>query len=313
MHGLKKSDQRLLKGRMGKHLFVKRLHKEDTRELKLGGRVRFCPMRLFKGVLTAAFKASGLWNHGYRQFMNPMIRDHEFHLKDLDPRLNGLTILHLSDLHLDLDTHLTPILFEKIKDLKYDFAVITGDFNNFTVHMDGTALKEMKSLVAAFSAPIFGVLGNHDSLRDIPALESMGVRMLVNESVTLVHHGAKLLLAGIDDPNIFGTHDLAKALQTTYTPLLSVLLSHSPSIHHEAAEQGVDIVLCGHTHGGQICLPGGRIILRHIDRGPRHVQKGHWIDGRTQGWTSSGTGSCGIPVRINCPPEIVLHHIVAEV
>ncbi len=312
MHGLTKSDERLLKGRMGKHLFSKRLHKEDTRELKLSGHVRLCPMRFFKGIMTLAFKASGLWNYGYRQFMNPIVRENEFRIKGLDSRLSGLTILHLSDLHLDLDTHLTPVLFEKIKNLKYDFAVITGDFNNFTVHRDGTALTEMKNLVAAFTTPIFGVLGNHDSLRDIPSLESMGIRMLLNESTLVTHHGAELLLAGIDDPNIFRTHNMGKALQTTAKPTLSVLLSHSPSIHREAAEHGVGIVLCGHTHGGQICLPGGRIILRHIDRGPRHVQKGHWRDGDTQGWTSSGTGSCGVPVRINCPPEIVLHHLVAE-
>lgn len=312
MHGVTNRNERLIKGRMGKHLFTKRLHKEDTRELKMSGRVRICPMRLFRGVLTAAFKVSGLWHHGHRQFMNPVVREHAFRIKNLDPRLSGLTILHLSDLHLDLDTSLTPILFKKIKDLKYDLAVITGDFNNFTVHMDGTAIDEMAKLIAGFSAPIFGVLGNHDSLRDIPILESLGVRILLNESVTLTHNNATWQLAGIDDPNIFRTHDLEKALETKTKSSLTMLLAHSPSIYSEAAAHNVDIVLCGHTHGGQICLPGGRIILRHIDRGPRHVQKGYWWEGRTQGWTSSGTGSCGIPVRINCPPEIMLHRIVAE-
>lgn len=312
MHGMTQKNQRLIKGRMGKHLFATRLHKEDTRELKMGGRVRICPMRLFKGVLTAAFKVSGLWHLGHREFKNLRVREHEFRISNLDPRLSGLTILHLSDLHLDLDTSLTPIIFDKIKDLKYDLAVITGDFNNFTVHEDGTALAEMAKLIEGFSAPIFGVLGNHDSLRDIPTLEAMGVRILLNESVKLTHNNAEWHLAGIDDPNIFRTHDLAKALLTKTKSSLTVLLAHSPSIHHEAASHDVDIVLCGHTHGGQICLPGGGIIMRGIDKGSRHVQKGHWREGRTQGWTSSGTGSCGIPVRLNCPPEIMLHRIVAE-
>lgn len=296
---------------MGKRLFNQRLHLEDNRELKMGGRVRICPMRLFKPVLKFAFKASGLWARGFREFMNPIVRENRFVIPGLPRELDGFTILHLSDLHLDLDTRLTPVLFQRIRNLKYDIAVITGDFNNFTVHRDGTALKEMGKLFSAFSAPAYGVLGNHDSLRDIETLERIGTRILLNECVRIRHNGFSIRLAGIDDPNIFQTHDIRNALSGVPDAALTVLLSHSPCIHREAASEKIEIVLAGHTHGGQICLPGGRSIRLHNDRGADYVQKGFWSEGATQGWTSSGTGSCGIPVRLNCPPEILLHRITA--
>lgn len=310
MRGMTKKNRRRIIGRMGQRHFTQRLHKEDTRELKLGGRIRICPMRLMKGSLIRFFKITGLWRRGYREFINPVVRHNTFAIDGLDPRLDGLTILHLSDLHLDLDTKLTPVIMDLIRPLKYDLAVITGDFNNFTIHMDGTALGEMKRIMTAFSAPVYGVLGNHDSVRDIEELEEIGIRMLINESVTLTHNGAPCILAGIDDPNIFQTHDLDKALPKQTPPSTPViLLSHSPSIHTEIAEHKVDVVLSGHTHGGQICFPNGGIILGRIDRGDKHVRKGYWKEGPTQGWTSSGTGACGIPFRLNCPPEVILHRL----
>ena len=307
-----KKNRRRISGRMGRRNFSQRLHKEDTRELKLGGRIRICPMRLIKGGLTRFFKITGLWRRGYREFINPVVRHNTFAIDGLDPRLEGLTILHLSDLHLDLDTDLTPVIIELIRPLTYDLAVVTGDFNNFTIHMDGTALDEMQRIMPTFSAPVYGVLGNHDSVRDIPRLEEMGVRMLINESVTIEHNGGSFILAGIDDPNIFQTHNLEKALSKQSPPGTPViLLSHSPSIHNEIADHNIDVILSGHTHGGQICLPNGRIILGRIDQGDKRVHKGYWKEGTTHGWTSSGTGACGIPFRLNCSSEVILHRLTA--
>lgn len=312
MHGTTHAERRRIRGRMGPRLYHRRIFLEETRELKLGGLVRLCPMRLLKPALTVAMKATGLWKRGYQEFLSPVVRRNAFAIPGLPAALEGFTILHLSDLHLDLDARLAPVVAQAIAGLEYDIAVVTGDFNNFTVHMDDTALDEMARLVPVFTAPLYGVLGNHDSLRDVPVLERMGVKMLLNESVLIPRGDAIVRLAGIDDPNIFRTHDLDKALGTPRRHAdLTVLLAHAPCIHRDAAARGVDIVLCGHTHGGQICLPNGYTPRIHKDGGARHVQKGLWRDGPTQGWTSSGTGACGIPVRINCPPEILLHQFVA--
>ncbi len=296
---------------MGSKLLEKRLATENTRELLLGGSVNICPMRIARPVVNLAFKAAGLWKRAHREFMNPVVRENEFQIPSLPEQLRDFKILHLSDLHLDLDTNLTKIIYERVKNLSFDIAVVTGDFNNYTVHTDGQALVEMRSLIPAFGgAPIFGVLGNHDSMRDVPVMEDMGVRVLLNENTRIEKDGAEIAIAGIDDPNIFATHDLDKALAGTDDAAAKVLLSHSPGIHKEAARHGVDIMLCGHIHGGQICLPGGKMLRTYKDQGATHVLRGHWSEGSTQGWTSAGTGSCGVPLRLNCPPEILLHRLI---
>ncbi|MCL1910162.1 MAG: metallophosphoesterase, partial [Kiritimatiellaeota bacterium] len=242
-----------------------RLHIEDNRELVLGGRVRICPMRQLRFAAKIFFMCIGIWWRGRREFRNPVIRENEFAVPGLDPRLNGFTLLHLSDLHIDLDPAFPAILRERIASVagRYDAAVITGDINDLTVHTTEKALREMRDLLPAFSAPVYIALGNHDSLRDVQPLEEAGYRVLLNESVLLEKNGATLRLAGIDDANIFKTHDIEKALEIKDgksdgsgdpSHIKTILLSHPPAIRHEAAAAGVDIVLSGHTHGGQICL-----------------------------------------------------------
>ena len=88
----------------------------------------------------------------------------------------------------------------------------------------------------------------------------------------------------------------------------SILLSHTPEIYRQAAHAGFDIMLSGHTHGGQICLPGG-IAVTLDSVLPRRLGSGAWRHGGMTGYTSKGAGCSIIPVRFNCPPEITLHHL----
>jgi len=90
--------------------------------------------------------------------------------------------------------------------------------------------------------------------------------------------------------------------------LPSLLLSHTPEPYRRAAEAGFDVMLCGHTHGGQICLPGGVPITLDA-RIPRRFGRGAWRYGRMAGYTSPGVGTSIVDVRINCPPEITLHRL----
>ena len=138
--------------------------------------------------------------------------------------------------------------------------------------------------------------------------------MLLNESVRVRRAGRTdgpgLLLAGVDDPNVFATHDLGAALRGRRPGEPVVLLAHAPSVHREAAAAGVSLVLCGHVHGGQVCLPSGRPLARRRWRFPRRVWRGRWTEGSTQGYTTVGVGACGVPLRLNCPPEIVRIRLV---
>ena len=302
-----------IKRRMGAALFAKRVRQEDTRELRLGGRLRWCPMKYAGPAARLAFRLTGLYGRAHREFLDIRLREETFALSGLPPVLDGFTLLHLSDLHLDIDPALPGAIRAALGRAagRYDAAVVTGDFNNFTVHSDAVALRLVAGLRDAFTAPVYGCLGNHDSIRDVPFLERAGYRILLNESVRLRRgpSGPSLLLAGVDDPNIFGTHDLAAALRARRPGEPSVLLAHAPSVHREAADAGVSLVLCGHVHGGQVCLPSGRTLAWRHWRFPRRVWRGRWTEGATQGYTTSGIGACGAPLRLHCPPEAVLVHL----
>lgn len=297
--------------RFGRDLYEKRLRHENERELKLNGKVRFCPVPIFKFILTIVFKVTFLWKRGYRNYLSPKVEEHSLILPRLPKEFDGFRILHLSDLHLDLDAKLVPEIINSIKNLEYDLCVITGDFNNLTVHKSGSAMPETEQLARAIKSPIYACLGNHDSLLDVPYLEAAGVNVLLNEGVELKRDGASIWIGGVDDANIYKSDDIARAFSLAPTNSFKLLLSHTPSTYAKAAAEGVDLVLAGHVHGGQICFPGGVMLHKVIgwknDPSPDRVWVGHWQEGEhTQGWTSRGVGSCGVPLRFNCPPEIGL-------
>jgi predicted MPP superfamily phosphohydrolase len=102
--------------------------------------------------------------------------------------------------------------------------------------------------------------------------------------------------------------NIEKAAQHVPENAPSILLSHTPETFRQAAHAQFDGFLCGHTHGGQLCLPGG-FPLTWDARCPRRMAAGSWTYHGMQGFTSVGSGSSIVPVRLNCPPEIVIHHL----
>ena len=158
------------------------------------------------------------------------------------------------------------------------------------------------------SDPIYGVLGNHDSIAFVTEFEAMGIRMLMNESVMLERGDARLALVGIDDHHFYRLGSIPKATADVPEGLPSILLSHAPEVYRQAAQAGFDVMLCGHTHGGQICLPGGYPATIDADV-PRRMGRGAWRRRGMLGYTSPGAGTSIVDVRINCPPEITLHRL----
>ena len=121
-----------------------------------------------------------------------------------------------------------------------------------------------------------------------------------------------MYLAGIDDAHWHRTGDIAAAAASIPPGAFSVLLSHTPEVYAEAARAGFRLQLSGHTHGGQICLPGGIAVTLEADL-PRRMGSGPWRHDSLIGYTSPGAGCSIVPVRFNCPPEITLHHLKSEV
>ena len=296
--------------RLGKALFRQRLHEQAYKEAGVTHQedfFRWIDQYVdFDRLVVRLVRLAGFFGWGYRNFQAIRIVEHPLYHPRLPPALDGFRLLQLSDIHIDLDRRLVGVIREKLKDLSYDLAVITGDFRNTTNADYQPSVRDTLNLLPAFTAPVFGVLGNHDFIEIVPPLERGGMRFLLNEFSVIDHNGARFYLAGVDDAHFYRTHDLARVREAIPDEAFSILLSHSPEIYWQAASHGFDVMLSGHTHGGQICLPGSVALIK-VCKVPRRMQKGGWTFRNMAGYTSVGTGSCGVPLRFFCPPEMTVH------
>jgi predicted MPP superfamily phosphohydrolase len=257
-------------------------------------------------VIRNALKLTGLYWRGHRNTGRILVKRNDVIFKKLPPLFNGFTILHLSDMHVDMNEAAMQRLIELVGDMRYDLCVLTGDyrgknFGPFEATLDGVA-----RVRAHLKEPIYGVLGDHDTIQMVPGLEAMGIRMLLNECEVIARGDQRIYLAGIDDAHFFRVDNIEKAASQIRKDEFSILLSHTPEIYRQAAHTDFNLLLSGHTHGGQICLPGSiPIILDAVL--PRRMGAGAWQYHNMTGYTSVGAGSSVVPVRFNCPPEITLH------
>jgi len=258
--------------------------------------------------VTAALKLTGLYWRARKNAERIEVRHHDIPLHNLPTSFEGFTILHLSDLHVDMNDGAMQRLIELLPDVAYDACVLTGDYRGKTYGPFDAAVEGLRQVRAQLRGPVFGVLGNHDTIRMVPALEDMGIQMLLNESEMLVRGGQCVHVVGIDDAHFYRVDNLEKAVLQVPDDEFSILLSHTPEIYRQAAHAGFDLLLSGHTHGGQICLPGAIPITLDAVL-PRRMGAGPWKYCNMVGYTSVGVGSSIVAVRINCPPEITVHHL----
>jgi uncharacterized protein len=262
------------------------------------------------GLIRGVLKLGGIYQRGLRNASRIQIRHNYVHSQKLPPTFDGYTLLHLSDLHIDMNDGAMRCLEELLPNLGYDLCVMTGDYRGPTFGPFDAALEGMRRLRSRLRTPVYGVLGNHDTIRMVPDFEDIGVRMLLNECEPITRDNDRIFLAGIDDAHYFRVDNIEKAAANIPHEGFSILLSHTPEIYRQAAHAGFDLLLSGHTHGGQICLPGGiPITLDSVL--PRYMGSGAWTYHGMAGYTSVGAGSSVVAVRINCLPEITLHHLQA--
>jgi hypothetical protein len=257
-------------------------------------------------VIRKALKLTGLYWRGRRNTGRILVKRNDVMFKELPPLFDGYTILHISDMHVDMNEAAMQRVIELVGDMRYDLCVLTGDYRGKTFGPFEAALEGVAKVRAHLKEPVYGVLGDHDTIQMVPAMEAMGIRMLLNECEVIVRGDQRIYLAGIDDAHCFKVENIEKAaLQIPYGEF-SILLSHTPEIYRQAAHADFNLLLSGHTHGGQICLPGSiPIILDSVL--PRRMGAGAWQYHNMSGYTSVGAGSSVVPVRLNCPPEITLH------
>jgi predicted MPP superfamily phosphohydrolase len=260
-------------------------------------------------MILNALRIAGLYGRAQRNTRKIRILDNRLEIGNLPPPFIGKRILHLSDLHTDLDRRITSAIAERLQGLSYDLCVLTGDYRARTFGPFAEALSGLATIRSQLEGPIYAVLGNHDSIRLVPEMEAIGIRVLLNETVVIERDGERLYLAGIDDAHYYQVHNIDKVTAEVPEESISILLSHTPEVYRHAAYAGFSAMLCGHTHGGQICLPGG-IAITWDARCPRRLAAGAWRHGSMLGYTSVGTGSSVVPARLNCLPEITLHELV---
>ena len=231
----------------------------------------------------------------------------ELPIAALPPQLEGLRIAQITDLHLK--PFWSPVydqLIERVCQEAPDLILITGDFvDHKKNHLP--ALPFVRRMVGALSARLgcFGILGNHDGYALGPRLEGTGITLLDGRRHVIEMDGAQLELLGLPG---FLRKDTTRQILNTF-PLKRfgvprLVLSHFPDLIRKAATLLPDVYFAGHTHGGQICLPGGYPIIRH-DSLPRRLSKGIHRAANTWLVISRGLGFTGLPVRLFCPAEVI--------
>jgi len=229
-------------------------------------------IKLFCGLL----RICGLYERGKRNAEDIIFSETSLEFPNLPRSFDGFKILHLSDLHFGSLENIEGKVVQLMEGKSVDLVLLTGDYRTSVHGPIAYPLRALGFLVDNISSGqgFIGVLGNHDGCHMVDPMEKLGIRMLVNEEV-LIHHGDESIqIIGTDDVHYYYSDQAVHALENTWQGF-TIAMVHSPEIYDIAAEQGVNLYLSGHTHAGQICLPGGIPLVKHLNRG-RKFYKGHW-------------------------------------
>ena len=271
--------------------------------------------RLFspRSIVTKLLSITGLKSVGRKQACRIKLNHNDLKVAKLPNSFHGYKILHVSDPHFNGFEELTANMLKKINEADYDYCVLTGDYRYRSFGEMDFSIQGLREIRRVVNKDIVAILGNHDSIQMVPLIEALGIRVLLNEHLQIEKNNDSLYLVGVDDPSYYRTHDLSKAIGSTLSMedknVCSLLLAHSPNLLREASKAGINAYLCGHTHGGQICLPGGVPLLKD-SKLPRHCIAGDWQYEAMIGYTSVGVGASVVEARFFCPPEITVHTLI---
>ena len=259
-------------------------------------------MLLGAGILAMASAAQAAT--GREQFR---VVEQELVVPGLDPRHDGLRVAQISDVHLGASTPDARVerAVRTVNALNPDLVFLTGDYVTFSRH----PLKRLSRQLAGLTAPTFAVLGNHDHWIDgaavRQALEADGYPVLQNAAATRYFRGAPVWIIGVDDAQT-GHADVARAFSSVPGRGTRLVLAHQPRTADQLPENAGLVCFSGHTHGGQIDVPGitalvARGIGQRYLRGPYRV-RGNWLFVNA----GLGYGKGGAAFRLRVPPEIAL-------
>lgn len=263
-------------------------------------------------IFGVILRLCGIYQQGIKNAKQIKLKQIELSFKNLPESFHNYKILHLTDLHIDTIVGLEDILVNKIKEVNCDICFWTGDYRKYTSGAYKHIFPALQKITQNTHTKdgIYAILGNHDSYKMVAPLEALGINLLINESVKVKKGEEEILITGTDDPHYYPSEHHIAALNTQKAQF-KIALVHSPELFEEAANNNYNLYLCGHTHAGQICLPGGFPPIKNLKRGRDYV-KGQWKYRDMMGYTSAGCGASGLPVRYNCHGEITVIQLKKE-
>lgn len=246
-----------------------------------------------------------------------VVRDHveisrvEVKIHELPGAFEGFTIAHMSDIHHGIYTSLEYIVrcVDIVNSLQPDLVALTGDFTFGGERYLGPCAEAFRNLRSR--AGVYAVLGNHDyylgAALAARAFRQAGVNLMIDQKERLEHRGDKLWVLGLDDL-YYGETRLPNVMREIPRDETRIVLAHEPDYIEEFAdkEEHADLIMSGHTHGGQIRFPIIGAPQVPSAYGQRYAM-GLAHRGAMQIYTTRGVGSILLPVRFDCPPEIVLY------
>ena len=239
-----------------------------------------------------------------------------FYLRNLPPAFHGFRIVQFSDIHLEefTEEYFLNRVIARVNALDADLVLVTGDFCSrgpMSLSVSLAAAARCAQLLTALTCPVrYGVLGNHDvavGARDVRShLEANGLPILINQHVRIERDNQHFYLSGVNSMSAASPNLTTAVPDAPDAPVL--LMAHEPDYADHVANHPkgslVDLIFSGHTHGGQIRIPG----LRPLALPPfgRRYPEGHYLVGSSQLYVNRGIGTVGLPLRLNCPPEITV-------
>jgi hypothetical protein len=252
---------------------------------------------------------------------------HTIPIENLPASFEGFLIVQLTDLHHSSIVTLDYLqaCFREVVHLQPDLVVMTGDYITYQEKYAKPVAQALRDIILEADIPAYAVLGNHDHWNSDPeapvfplrnrwkgdgvevfrALTEAGIEVLMNESVSLKRNGERLWLVGCGD-YLAGHFDLERALRfLSSSDEPRILLMHNPQPIDAIAHYGFDLVLSGHTHGGQIALPFVPAKIRNT------YLAGLFNVGRSKLYVCRGLGVIGAPIRFMAPPEIACFRLTS--
>ena len=236
----------------------------------------------------------------------------EVHIPDLPTEFDGFTICHISDFHFTKNDEMAAVLLEILNDemLRYDIICATGDYAYSSLSV-GVA----HEFFAKLKRDVYAVNGNSDirqdrvrakngnKLKTATYFKDAVTAYLVNENVKVERGESAIYLAGVDEVS-YDKDDLKSALESVNEEGIVVLLAHNPEIMNIEGDARVKLILSGHTHGGQLCLPNGQAVYNNTTLNLKYSNGLHEVWEDTVLVINRGIGTTRLRLRFNCTPEV---------